>query len=89
MRAGLQGFREPLCVPRVDGVCRPIHPHLAGHLFITQRPPGRFFFGQDECSRLEPRQADRLAAFGTGLRVWRWCYTSASRAVILLAPNQR
>src|SRR5215204_3812068 len=36
---------EPSPVSCVDGVCRPIHPHLAGHLFHDQRPPGRFFFG--------------------------------------------
>src|SRR5829696_6872010 len=58
MRAGAQGFREPLRVPRVDGVCRPIHPHLAGHLFHDQRPPGRFFFRRFRNSVYKIRTAE-------------------------------
>ena len=64
MRAGARGFREPLRVPRVDGVCRPIHPHLAGHLFHDQRPPGRFFFGWRLRQGQELR-APRLGCSGT------------------------
>jgi len=42
----------------VDHMPADFCPHMAGHLFITQRPPRRFFFG---CSvKCLPRKAVRL-----------------------------
>ena len=46
IRAGAQEFREPLRVLRVDKVCRPIHPHLAGHLFQISALQGASFLAR-------------------------------------------
>ena len=64
------GRAEPSPAARIDE-SRPIHPLPGRPPVPFQRPSGRFFFGRDGCSRLEPREADRLAAFDTHLRVLR------------------
>ena len=81
IRAGAQEFREPLRVLRVDKVCRPIHPHLAGHLVPDTAPSGALLFWLATAAGLDPAplQAKRPGRVAQGVKV-RSSKASSARA---------